>query len=159
MSASVSGAAMGKQSALLTVHGSRLGLSQLDTNSNASVLLDGFNVAGLSGVAYESGANGVTALAGGGQTSLSSVTLNSQVTVISTVATTSDSVMLPSTAGKIPTGGSISLTVINKSSLAAAIFPSSGDAINALGANASLAIASSGVTGLYCASSGLWFSK
>lgn len=159
MSASVSGAQYGKQAALLTIHGSRLGVSQADSNGNAAVLLDGYALGGLSGVIYESGATGITALAAGGQTSLSSVTINSQVSVIGTVATTSDSVMLPPTAGKIPVGGSISLTIINKSSLAAAIFPSSGDAINALGANASLAIASSGVTGLYCASSGQWYSK
>lgn len=150
---------LGKQNALLTIHGTRLGASQADANNNCALLLDGYSVGGLSGINYESGAAVIAALAAGGQTSLSSFILNSQVNLISTVGTTSDSVMLPATAGKIPAGGSLSLTVINKTSLAAAVFPSSGDAINALGANASLAIASSGVSGFYCVSSGQWYSK
>jgi hypothetical protein len=152
-------ALIGKQPALVTIHGSRLGLSQVDTNDMAGILLDGYNVGGLSGVAYQSGTTGIAALAGGGQTSLSSFIINAEVNILNTVATASDSVMLPSTAGKIPTGGSISVSIINASSIAAALFPSSGDTINALAANASLALGTSTATVLYCVSSGKWYSK
>lgn len=149
---------LGKQNALLTIHGLRLGLSQVDANGNADLLLDGYNVAGIQGLCYQSG-NQMAALAGGGQSTASSFIAGAEINVINVVATTSDSVTLPVTAGKIPTGGALALTILNKTSLAAAVFPSSGDAINALGANASLAVASSGVSIFYCVSSGLWLTK
>jgi len=150
----------GRQNALLTIHGRRLGITPPDVNGNCALLLDGLPVAGQSGPQYQSGTGGITALAGGGQSALAPL-LNSEVNVITTVATTSDSVMLPPLAGAFPTSGmSLSLAVINESSVnAAAVFPSSGDAINALGANASLALASSGVTIFYALSSGHWYTK
>ena len=150
---------LGRNDALLTIHGRRLGISPPDVNGNCALLLDGLNVAGNSGINTQSGQGGITALAGGGQ-SLTAPYLSAEVNVISTVATTSDSLMLPSLAGAFPTSGeSISVAAINTSSLAAAIFPSSGDQINALAANASLALASSGVTIFYALSSGHWYSK
>lgn len=150
---------VGKTAALLTVHGNRLGLSHPDANGNASLLLDGYGVAGISGLQYQSGKGSITALAGGGQSSLSSITLMNEVNIINTVGTTSDSVMLPPTAGNIPAGGALTIAAINVSSLAAAVFPSSGDTINAAAANASLALASSGVTIFYSVSSGKWYTK
>ena len=154
------GLGLGRQPALVTIHGSRLGISQADSNGNCSLLLDGYPIGGLSGDLYMSAKTGITALAGGGQSAASSLIVDSEVNVISVVGTTSDSVMLPSTAGKIPTGGCLSISVINRSSVnAAAVFPSSGEAINALAANASIALASSGYTIFTCYSSGLWISK
>lgn len=149
---------LGKTDALLTIHGRRLGISSPDSTGNASVLLDGYGVAGISGLQYQSGASAITALAGGGQ-SLSAPVLNAEVNLISTVATTSDSVMLPITAGNIPAGGALTIMVMNNAANAAAVFPSSGDAINALSANASLALASSGFTLFSCISSGHWYTK
>lgn len=152
-------AVFGKQAALLTIHGSRLGISQADNNGMSAILLDGYAIEGLSGITYKSAMTAITALASGGQTSLSSLIANAQYNIISTVATTSDSVMLPSTAGKIPPGGCVSLSYVNRGANAAAIFPSSGEQINSLGANASIAIASSGITNFVCASSGQWYTK
>ena len=160
---------MGKRDALLTIHGRRLGISPPDGDSNCAILLDGFNVGGLSGVQLNSG-NQVTPLAGGGQSSLSSITIFQEVTVVTGTGTTSDSLMLPPTAGAFPPSGgcALSLTVVNASSLAIAIFPSSGDAINTLASNVSWAIpasgsstgpASSGTVNFFCVSSGNWYTK
>lgn len=151
---------LGRNNALVTLHGNRLGISQQDANGNSALLLDGLVMDGVNGIPVKSGQNTVTALAGGGQTSLSSFIAKAAVTVLKTVATASDSFMLPSLAGAFPSSGlAISATIINASSIAAAIFPSSGDAINALGANASFAMASSGVTNFHALSSGQWYTK
>lgn len=150
---------IGKQNGLVNLHGNRFGISQVDANNNAALLLDGYAVAGIQGITYKSGLSGIAALAGGGQSSLSSFILNDLVNVLTTVATASDSVMLPTTAGNIPSGGALELVVINASSIAAAIFPSSGDTINVLSANASFAMASSGVSIFFTASSGHWYTK
>lgn len=155
-------AGLGKQSALLTIHGDRLGITAPDINGNCQMILDGINVGGPSGFQIESGAGAVVALAGGGQSSNTPV-LTAMANRLATVATTSDSVMLPATAGAFTksSGQVLRCTVINQSSagLAAAVFPSSGDAINSLAANASIAVSSATVKTFYAFSSGKWYSN
>lgn len=156
---------LGKNQALLTIHGDRLGITAPDSLGNSALLLDGIPIAGASGFEYTSGRSGITALAGGTQSSLTPV-LAATVNVLNTVATTSDSVMLPSLAGAFPPaipgqngGKAISCTVINQGAAAGAVFPSSGEQINILAANASFAVASSGITNFYAVSSGHWYTK
>lgn len=156
----------GLKQGLLNIHGKRLQITHPDTNGNCNLVLDGLAIDGVKDISMGSGAGSIVALAGGGQSSGTPV-LQKAVNILGTVATTSDSVMLPPLAGAFPSAGgggtnpglSVQLSVINPTSIAAAIFPSSGDAINALAANASLALASSGVTNFYAQSSGHWYTK
>jgi len=93
---------------------------------------DGITVDGLVATSVS---NGLTALAGGGQTG--ATPLNGQFNVISTCATNGDSVLLPA----IPQdGSSVAVWVKNGGSANAAVFPQVGDTINALSANASLTV-------------------
>ncbi len=79
---------------------------------------------------------GITALAGGGQTG--ATPLAGQFNVIATVATAADSVLLP----QIPQdGSSVAIWVKNNGANSANVFPQVGDTINALSANAALAVA------------------
>jgi hypothetical protein len=106
----------------------------------------------------------ITAFAGGGQTS--AVVLNSAVNIITTVGTAADSVMLPpcnagiagGVAGYGNTDG-MQVTVINSAaSNAAAIFPQSGQSINALSANASFSLAAGKSIIFTCSAAGsIWY--
>ena len=83
--------------------------------------------------------NAITAHAGGGQGSATALTAKWHR--ITTVATAADSVVLPTaTAG-------LSVIVINAAAAnAVAVFPASGDVINALSANASISVAANKVS-------------
>lgn len=93
--------------------------------------------------------NGITAFAGGGQGS--AVELVSGINRVTTVATAADSVKLPAAkAGQ-------SITVVNAAaSNAMAVFPQTGEIINALSANASLSVAANKAINFYCAVDGTW---
>lgn len=94
-------------------------------------------------------ANALTALAGGGQTGATALT--ARVNRVTTVATAADSVLLPAAvAGE-------EIVVINAAAAnAMAVFPASGDAINALSANSSLSVAANKTVLFVCAVAGTW---
>ena len=94
----------------------------------------------------------LTAAAGGGQSS--ALELNYRNSRITTVATAADSVVLP-----VAQPG-MQMTVVNADAAdALAIFPASGDAINALAADASISVAANKTITFYCVKAGLWHSN
>ncbi len=92
--------------------------------------------------------NAVTAFATGGQASATALT--STINSITTCATALDSVKLPTA-----TAGSI-VQVSNLGAAHAAVFPASGDLIDALAANASVSVAVGGSIIFTCAVTGSW---
>lgn len=92
--------------------------------------------------------NGLTALAGGAQ---AGTALTRQINRVTTVASGADSVQLPAaTAGRV-------VTVINAAAAnAMAVFPQTGEIINALAANASISVAANKTINFYCAVAGTW---
>jgi len=92
--------------------------------------------------------NGVTAVAGGGQSA--KPTVSATVTRVTTVATTADSVTLPAAAP------GLRYKVINKGANSLNVFPLSGDAINALGANTAFALAATKSVEFISAAAGIW---
>lgn len=98
-----------------------------------------------------SNVNGVVAFAGGGQTSATPLT--AMMSRITTVTTAGDSVVLPATAP------GLQLLVVNAGAgNSLNVFPASGDAINALGANVAFALASTKTVTFYCMNAGQWHS-
>lgn len=98
--------------------------------------------------------NGVVAHSGGGQALATPLT--AMACFISTVAVAGDSLLLPMA---VP---GMELSVINQTANAPNIFPFPGQAINALGANASipgLASAQGGILMFYCGIAGQWWTK
>lgn len=96
-----------------------------------------------------SSATGITAYSGGGQASATALTKD--VNRVTTVAAGSDSVKLPSAiAGR-------KIVVINDGANTLAVFPASGESIDALSANASTTITTTAKNSTFvCASTGLW---
>lgn len=96
----------------------------------------------------ESAVNALTALAGGAQ---AGTALTRQINRVTTVTSAADSVQLPAaTAGRV-------VTVINAAAAnAMAVFPQTGEIINALAANASISVAANKVINFYCAVAGTW---
>jgi hypothetical protein len=91
---------------------------------------------------------GITARAGGGQALATAITAS--FARVTTVATIGDSVRLPTArAGAV-------ICVKNAAANSCNVFPATGDAINALGANNAFALA--GTTGrlFFCAVAGTW---
>lgn len=103
------------------------------------------------GYVTQSAVNGLTALAGGAQ---AGTALTRQINRVTTVATAADSVQLPAaTVGRV-------VTVINAAAAnAMAVFPQTGEIINALAANASISVAANKVITFYCAVAGTWNSQ
>lgn len=94
---------------------------------------------------------GITAYAGGGQANATALT--GRWNNVTTVATAADSVKLPAaTAG-------LTVTVRNGASNSLAVFPASGDAINALSANASITVPTLGVMTFTAINSTTWYSS
>lgn len=92
----------------------------------------------------------ITAHAGGGQTNATKLT--GQLNRVTTVATIADSVMLtPSLSG-------LDITVVNAGANSMNVFPVTGDAINALGANTAFAVAAGKTATFYCITAGQWHS-
>lgn len=99
-----------------------------------------------------SAADALTAHAGGGQGS--ALALTSVINRITTVASAGDSVKLP-----VATPG-LEITVINAAAVNSMnVFPNTGDAINALGANAAFALAATKVATFFCTVAGQWHSQ
>lgn len=112
-----------------------------------------------------SNTGGLTAFAGGGQTS--ALLLPSAFNVVTTVGTAADSVLLPqcvtgvggNTGGLSNTDG-LQVIVVNAAAAnAMAVFPQTGQSINALSANASLSVAANKTIAFTCAASGIWYSN
>lgn len=97
---------------------------------------------------YRSCANGITALAGGGQTGATNLT--GALNRVTTVATAADSVMLPTAKA------GMSIFVKNTAANSLNVFPASGDAINALAANAAYALATVKAAFFVCVVDGTW---
>jgi hypothetical protein len=96
--------------------------------------------------------NSITAFAGGGQANAYALGYaNARVT---TVATAADSVILP-----VAVPG-MKMTVVNAAAAnAMAVFPATGDAINALAADASLSVAANKAITFECVVAGRWHSN
>jgi len=93
--------------------------------------------------------NGITAYAGGGQTN--AVALTATYNRITTVATAGDSVKLPAAIAGSRT------VVFNKAAANSLnVFPATGDAINALSANAAYALAATKGVEFICCVTGIW---
>ena len=90
----------------------------------------------------------LTAHAGGGQANGTLCT--AMINRFTTVATIADSGLLPVSAR------GMNLTVINAATNSMNLFPATGEAINALGANAAFALAGGKSAELYCATAGQW---
>lgn len=99
-----------------------------------------------------SAADALTAHAGGGQANATAI--NTQIARFTTVASANDSAVLPaSTPG-------LELTVINAAAVNSMnVFPATGDAINALAANAAFAVAATKVVTFYCTVAGQWHTQ
>lgn len=92
--------------------------------------------------------NAVTALSGGGQTGATPLT--GMINSITTVAANGDSVMLPvSVAGMVVEVGNVGANY-------ASVFPASGENIDGLAANASIALATGQSIFFTCAVAGTW---
>jgi len=92
--------------------------------------------------------NGLTALAGGGQ---SGATLISRsITRFTTVATGGDSSILPAA------NAGLYYTVLNAGAASMNVFPAVGDAINASSANTAFAVANAKSATFFCAVNGFW---
>lgn len=93
--------------------------------------------------------NGLTAHAGGGQGAATPCT--AVINRFTTVATAADSAILPTSAP------GMQITVVNAAATNSMnLFPATGDAINALGANVAFALAAGKTATLYCAVGGQW---
>ena len=106
------------------------------------------NFVNTAGYFTRSAVNGLTALAGGAQ---AGTALTREINRVTTVATAADSVQLPAaTAGRV-------VTVINAAAAnAMAVFPQTGEVINALAANASISVAANKTIMFFCAVAGTW---
>jgi hypothetical protein len=99
-------------------------------------------------VTLASAANGLTALAGGGQAGATPIT--TKIARFTTVATGGDSSLLP----KATVGNSI--RVKNAGAASMNVFPATGEAINAGAPNAQFAVANGKSCDFFCAVAGIW---
>ena len=121
-------------------------LTNLGLSSSSNVTFATLTTTGLNKL---SNANALTAYAGGGQSS--ALALTHAINRVTTVATAADSVKLPTSAA------GLTCVVINAAaSNALDCYPVSGDAINALSANAALSIAANTTVIFFCAVAGTW---
>ena len=103
------------------------------------------------GFRYYAAVDNLTAHAGGGQGSATALT--SMFNRVTTVATAADSVILPASAA------GMCITVTNAAAANSMnVFPATGDAINALGANAAFALAAGKTAEFVCYTAGQWHS-
>lgn len=117
-----------------------------------------------------SNTDSITAFAGGGQTSATQ--LESGYNRVTVVATAADSVKLPycvsgqrntgpSGSTSRPSSNTLGLMIVVTNADAADsmnVYPQTGDAINALSANAAYAMAANKTAAFICGSAGLWYS-
>lgn len=125
----------------------------LGSDLSSGILINGGNANSISinsPVTYK-GAAGITAFAGGGQAN--ATILTAEINYIDTVATANDSVKLVVSAlGK-------RVVIFNDGANAVNIFPASGGAIDALGANAAYSLAAGASREFYGKSATLWKSR
>lgn len=96
--------------------------------------------------------DGLTAKAGGGQNG--GVNMTKLLNRIATVGSAADSVQLPSAIA------GVTLTIMNGAAVNSMnVFPATGEAVNALGANAAFAMAAGALNIFYCFTNGQWFTK
>ena len=101
------------------------------------------------GLATQSAQDGLTAKAGGGQGG--GPTINRMINRVTTVATAADSITLPVSAR------GLTITIVNAAAANSMnVFPNTGDAINALAANAAYALAAGKTATFYCTAAGQW---
>lgn len=116
-----------------------------DANGNMGFAKGGVQV----GPAFGSTANALTAHAGGGQAA--ALQLSAGINRVTTVATAADSVKLPAAKA------GAQIVVINADAADSMnVFPATGDAINALAANAAFAMAANKTAIFFCAVDGIW---
>ncbi len=130
----------------------KYGMKVTDTVNSATLDLTGAElIAALSG--GDSGAlvTGITAFAGGGQSS--ATVLTGRFNNVTTVATAADSVKLPAAAAGLV------VVVRNGAANALAVFPATGDAINALSANASITVPTLGTMTFTAINATTWYSS
>lgn len=120
-------------------------------NSVPSTLGSAGGTLSIAGLIAESSTAGITANAGGGQTS--AVALTTEINRVATVASRSDSVKLP------PSAAGLGIIVINTGAQPLAVFPATGDAINGQAANASVLIPPNAVDLFVCPQSGQWYAE
>ena len=96
----------------------------------------------------DSYANGVVAVAGGGQSAKPNITAT--MTRVTTVAAANDSLTLPQAAP------GLRYKVINKGANSLNVFPLSGDLVNALAVNAAFALATTKSVEFICVAPGVW---
>ena len=112
------------------------------------------------GYARYSNTDNITAFAGGGQAS--ATLLDSAYNRVTTVATAADSVKLPSCqTGANPTANTLGVMVYvtnADSTDSMNVFPQTGQAINALSANAAYAMAAGKTSAFLCGTAGVWYS-
>ncbi|HLG99836.1 MAG TPA: hypothetical protein VKX49_26235 [Bryobacteraceae bacterium] len=112
------------------------------------------------GFQYETVQDGLVAHAGGGQANATPIP--AQQARFTTVATNGDSALLPATAAIYSAAAanvqasSASFMVVNAGVASMNVFPSTGEQINSLGANAAFAVAAGKVAVFYCTSIGQW---
>ena len=103
------------------------------------------------GYTTETALNGITAHAGGGQSS--ATPLPAMINRVTTVASAGDSVLLPASAP------GMELTVVNATATNAMnVFPNGTDAINALSASTAFSVAAGKTATFYCTNAGQWHS-
>lgn len=93
--------------------------------------------------------NAITAAAGGGQANARNLTAT--ISRVTTVATAADSVKLPSAKA-----GCFMVVVNAAAANSMNVFPQTGDAINALAANAAFAMTANKTAYFFCAVNGTW---
>lgn len=97
--------------------------------------------------------NGVTAFNTGGQPSATQL-LGNAINRVTTVTSANDSVKLPAARA-----GTTTVVINAAAANSMNCFPFTGDIINALSANAAIAIAANKVMTFYCAVNGTWNSQ
>lgn len=122
--------------------------------ARASTLGDNLNFVGCPTPIATSVRDTITAHAGGTQAGAiadAAVLLSGVMNRLTVVASAGDSVLLP-----VAVAGINSLVVVNDTATSANIFPSTGDSINALGANAAFALAAGKTAEFFSIVTGKW---
>lgn len=144
----ITNAATGQTAVISIPDGGQTTSNFIISNSATTQTIATGSLAMTVGYFTQSAINGLTALAGGAQ---AGTALTRQINRVTTVTSAADSVQLPAaTAGRV-------VTVINAAAAnAMAVFPQTGEIINALAANASISVAANKVITFYCALAGTW---
>jgi hypothetical protein len=125
------------------------GVYLLIAASTVSWACDGVGAGAAGALPTVSSVNGLTAFSGGGQGS--ALLVPAQFNRVTTVGAANDSVKLP------PAVAGVQITIANAAAANSMnVFPATGEAINALGANAAYALAANKTANFYCMVAGQW---